>query len=83
MATQSLRKAYAMLQGSLRAGCFKLCAYANRLRSQVQELGRVFKKTYANCLRKSSYKEDSRAYAGSLRKSYADAYISQFCLRDF
>ena len=44
MATRILCKPYAMLQGSLRAGCFKLCAYANRLRSPVQELGRVFKK---------------------------------------
>ena len=81
MATRSLRKAYAMLQGSLRAGCFKR-AYAIRLRGQVQELSRVFKKAYANCLRKSSYKEDSRAYADSLRKPYADAYTSQIC-RDF
>ena len=71
--TQSkwLRKAYAMLQGSLRVGCLKLCVYTRTAyAAKCKNLVASSKKPNANCLRKSRYRiqEPTRAaYANPTR----------------
>ena len=68
MATRSLRKAYTTLKGSLRADLLKLCAYANRLRDQVQESSKKPTQTaYAKAVTMRIQEPTRAAYANPTR----------------